>query len=129
MNESILQQQIVVYLKSKQDYYLFRFFHCPNEGRRKVWYLKKLKAMGLKNGVPDLILEFPKSKFIYCEIKMPKGRLSPAQRHWKMISSVLGTPFFVLQGTIDECKKQIDSIFKDYQYAKIRKNGRRNINK
>ena len=85
--------------------------------------------MGLKNGVPDLILEFPKSKFVYCEIKMPKGRLSPAQRHWKMISSVLGTPFFVLQGTINECKKQIDSIFKDYQYAKIRKNGRRNINK
>ena len=119
-----MQQEIVLYLKEKQYKYLFRFFHCPNEGKRKIWYLKKLKAMGLKNGVPDLILEFPKSKFVYCEIKMPKGRLSPAQRHWKVVSGILGTPFFVLQGTIDECKKQIDSIFKGYQYAKIRKNGR-----
>ena len=80
--------------------------------------------MGLKNGVPDLILEFPKSKFVYFEIKMPKGRLSSAQRHWKMISSVLGTPFFVLQGTINECKKQINKIFENYEYSKIRKNGR-----
>tara|TARA_R100001530_G_scaffold17005_1_gene14791 strand:+ start:479 stop:853 length:375 start_codon:yes stop_codon:yes gene_type:complete len=124
MNESILQQQIVLYLQSKQDKYFFRFFHCPNEGKRKLWYLKKLKAMGLKNGVPDLILEFPKSKFVYCEIKMPKGRLSPAQKHWKAVSNILGTPFFIIQGTFDECKKQIDLIFKDYEYSEIRKNVR-----
>jgi len=124
VNESILQQQIVLYLKEKQNKYLFRFFHCPNEGRRKVWYLKKLKAMGLKNGVPDLILEFPKSKFVYFEIKMPKGRLSSAQRHWKVVSDILETPFFVIQGTFDECKKQINKIFENYEYSKIRKNGR-----
>ena len=79
--------------------------------------------MGLKNGVPDLILEFPRSKFVYCEIKMPKGRLSPAQKHWKVISAVLGTPFYVLQGDIIDCKKQIDLIFKKFQYARLRKNG------
>ena len=121
MNESILQQQIVIYLTKKQYIYSFRFFHCPNEGKRKVWYLKKLKAMGLKNGVPDLILEFPKSKFVYCEIKMPKGRLSPAQKHWQLVSKFLGTPFFVLQGTYEECREQIDNIFKKYRYAKIKR--------
>ena len=124
INESILQQEIVLYLKEKQYKYLFRFFHCPNEGKRKIWYLKKLKAMGLKNGVPDLILEFPKSKFVYCEIKMPKGRLSPAQRQWKVMSYILGTPFYVLQGSPNECRKQIDTNFKKYRYAKIQKNGR-----
>lgn len=78
--------------------------------------------MGLKNGVPDLILEFPKSKFVYCEIKMPKGRLSAAQRQWKVMSNILGTPFFVLQGNIEECRKQIDTIFKSYEFARIRRN-------
>ena len=122
INESILQQQIVLYLTEKQSKYLFRFFHVPNEGKRRIWYIKKLKLMGLKNGVPDLILEFPKSKFVYCEIKMPKGRLSAAQRQWKVMSNILGTPFFVLQGNIEECRKQIDTIFKSYEFARIRKN-------
>ena len=84
--------------------------------------------MGLKNGVPDLILEFPRSKFVYCEIKMPKGRLSPAQKHWQVLSKILGTPFFVIKGNFNECKKQIDSIFKKYKYAKIRYDIKRTIN-
>lgn len=120
MNESILQQQIVIYLDEKQKYYQFRYWHTPNEGKRKVWYLKKLKNMGMKSGVPDLILEFSQSKFVYLEIKMPKGRLSNAQKLWKVNSEILGTPFHIIKGTYEECKKQIDNIFKDYEYARIR---------
>ena len=120
MNESILQQQIVLYLDHKKLYYHFRYWHTPNEGKRKVWYLKKLKNMGMKSGVPDLILEFSQSKFVYLEIKMPKGRLSSAQKLWKVNSEILGTPFHVIKGTYEECKKQIDNIFKDYEYARIR---------
>lgn len=74
----------------------------------------------MKSGVPDLILEFPKSKFVYCEIKMPKGRLSTAQKLWKVNSEIFGTPFHVIKGTYEECKKQIDNIFKDYEYARIK---------
>ena len=120
MNESILQQQIVLYLEHKKLYYQFRYWHTPNEGKRKVWYLKKLKKMGMKSGVPDLILEFPQSKFVYCEIKMPKGRLITAQKLWKVNSEIFGTPFHVIKGTYEECKKQIDNIFIDYEYARIR---------
>jgi|TARA_S200002703_G_scaffold34802_1_gene30107 hypothetical protein len=120
MNESILQQQIVLYLEHKKLYYQFRYWHTPNEGKRKVWYLKKLKNMGMKSGVPDLILEFSQSKFVYLEIKMPKGRLSNAQKLWKVNSEILGTPFHVIKGTYEECKKQIDNIFIDYEYARIR---------
>ena len=120
MNESILQQQIVLYLEDKKLYYQFRYWHTPNEGKRKVWYLKKLKNMGMKSGVPDLILEFTQSKFVYLEIKMPKGRLSNAQKLWKVNSEILGTPFHVIKGTYEECKKQIDNIFIDYEYARIR---------
>jgi hypothetical protein len=120
MNESILQQQIVLYLEHKKLYYQFRYWHTPNEGKRKVWYLKKLKNMGMKSGVPDLILEFTQSKFVYLEIKMPKGRLSNAQKLWKVNSEILGTPFHVIKGTYEECKKQIDNIFIDYEYARIR---------
>jgi hypothetical protein len=51
---------------------------------------------------------------------MPKGRLSTAQKLWKVQSEILGTPFHVIKGTYKECKLQLDFIFKDYEYAKIK---------
>ena len=120
MKEYKIQIEVCKFLFYLQDKYQFRFFHCPNEGKRKVWYLKKLKNMGMKSGVPDLILEFPRSKFVYCEIKMPKGRLSNSQKLWKVQSEILGTPFHVIKGTYKECKLQFDFIFKDYEYARIK---------
>ena len=118
--ESFLQIQIVNYLRELQKKYLFRFFHCPNEGKRKIQYMKKLKAMGMRSGVPDLILEFPNSKFIYCEIKTKTGQLSKSQKLWRVQSEILGTPFFLLKGDYNDCKKVIDNIFGEYEYARIK---------
>ncbi len=62
MKESDIQIAVVEYLKEKQKTYKFRYFSVPNEGQRKVWFLNKLVRMGLKSGVPDLVLEFPEGK-------------------------------------------------------------------
>jgi len=55
--------------------------HIPNGGSRHVVEAKKLKAMGVKSGVPDLIL-FSRARGYgaWCgELKAMDGRLEPEQ--------------------------------------------------
>jgi hypothetical protein len=82
VKESDIQIEVVDWFKSKQSEYRFRIFSVPNEGQRKVWFLNKLVKMGLKSGVPDLILEFPQGRMVYLEIKAEKGKLSETQQNW-----------------------------------------------
>ncbi|MDE6314040.1 MAG: VRR-NUC domain-containing protein [Lachnospiraceae bacterium] len=52
-------------------------FHCPNGGSRNQREAVKLKRMGVKRGVSDLCLPYPKG--IYCGlfIEMKYGKNSP----------------------------------------------------
>ena len=51
-NEDIEQLAVVRYLEMKG----VNFFHVPNGGLRNVMVAKKLKAQGVKAGVPDIII-------------------------------------------------------------------------
>jgi hypothetical protein len=59
-------------------------FHTPNGGKRPKSESGKLKAMGQRPGVPDLML--PRRRGVYAglavELKSATGRLSPYQREW-----------------------------------------------
>lgn len=60
-------------------------YHIPNEGRRSAREGARLKAMGLKAGVPDLCLPVARGGFhaLYIELKAPKnGRTTEHQREW-----------------------------------------------
>jgi hypothetical protein len=94
--------------------YKFRHFHVPNEGVRKVQHQIKLKLMGLRKGCPDFVIEYPKSRLIYIELKNEHGRLSDAQKLWKIGSKTLGTPHFVVKGNISECLEEVKKIIKKY---------------
>lgn len=64
---------------------LLRFmFHTPNGGKRPKGEAGKLRAMGQKPGVPDLML--PRRCGVYAglaiELKSPKGRVSDDQCDW-----------------------------------------------
>jgi hypothetical protein len=60
------------------------YFAIPNGGKRNVITATKLKAEGVKAGVPDLCIVHDGQAF-FLEVKRPastaggKGRLSPAQ--------------------------------------------------
>jgi hypothetical protein len=58
--------------------------HYPAGGKRPKGEAGKLKAMGTKPGVPDLIL--PRScgqwRGFAVELKSPTGRVSPDQQEW-----------------------------------------------
>lgn len=54
----------------------------PNGGQRHIAVAKKLKAEGVKAGVPDIFLPVPRGNAhgLYIELKAKGGRVSDAQR-------------------------------------------------
>lgn len=58
--------------------------HCPNGGSRQKAEASRLKAQGVKPGVPDLHLPIPKGKYIglYIEMKYDKGTIQKSQKEW-----------------------------------------------
>lgn len=60
-------------------------FAVPNGGDRNVIVARKLKAEGVKKGVPDLCLCVPRGGYhgLFVELKrQKKGRISPEQVEW-----------------------------------------------
>ena len=59
-------------------------FHVPNEGKRSVVLGRQMKRMGLKQGVPDVILPVPKGRYhgLAIEMKSLKGRPTGLQLNW-----------------------------------------------
>ena len=120
MKESDIQIEVVQWLKSKQSDYRMRFFSIPNEGQRKVWFLNKLVRMGLKSGVPDLVIEFPEGRMVYLEIKTEKGKLSETQQNWLKVSKVFHTPHYVLYGSVDANLSLLEGVLALFPDAKIK---------
>jgi hypothetical protein len=59
-------------------------FAIPNGGHRHKAVAGKLKAEGVRRGVPDLCLPVPRGQFhaCYVELKAGKNRPTPEQREW-----------------------------------------------
>lgn len=60
-------------------------YAIPNGGERHPAVAVKLKAEGVKSGVPDICLPYPCGGYpgLYIEMKRQKGgRLSDSQREW-----------------------------------------------
>lgn len=55
--------------------------HVPNGGVRSKGEAGKLKAMGVRKGISDVICPFTSGSFkgFACELKAPKGRCTPEQ--------------------------------------------------
>ena len=121
MKESDIQIDVVNWLKSKQSDYRMRFFSIPNEGQRKVWFLNKLVRMGLKSGVPDLVIEFPQGRMVYLEIKTQKGKLSETQQNWLKVSNVFKTPHYIIKGSLDANLSVLEGVLALFPDAKIKK--------
>jgi hypothetical protein len=120
VKESDIQIEVVDWFKSKQSEYRFRIFSVPNEGQRKVWYLNKLVRMGLKSGVPDLILEFPEGRMVYLEIKAEKGKLSETQQNWLKVSNVFKTPHYIIKGSLEANLSVLEGVLALFPDAKIK---------
>jgi VRR-NUC domain len=97
IHETCLQIQIVHLLRI--DFPNLLFYHVPNGGLRNKREASKLKAMGVMAGVPDLVFHWT-SNWIhmetgFIEIKIPKGRLMPAQIEFGDNIKAMGTHYAV----------------------------------
>jgi len=72
-------------------------FHPANGGKRPKGEAGKLKALGVKPGVPDLMLPFPsptgKWPGMALELKAPKGSVSEDQ--WSWMGKAMGQGWLV----------------------------------
>lgn len=63
---------------------LSRLFHVPNGGARSKAAAGKLKAEGVKRGVPDYLFPVRSGDYVglAIELKASGGRVEPEQRDW-----------------------------------------------
>lgn len=79
-------------------------FHIPNGGSRHIAEASKLKAMGVKSGVPDIFLPVGRNSFkgLWIELKKPiKGIVSDDQNKWLAFLSEQGYATRVCFGWIE----------------------------
>jgi len=106
LSEARIQAQIVQYLQTRGVY----FFSVPNEaaGRDAAARMAKLKAMGLRSGVADMVLLFP-GRTVFVEVKDDNGKQSEAQKRFQDKVESLGFPYFIVKSVAD-VKKVVDTF-------------------
>lgn len=81
-SEEEIQVAVAQYLDVKLPK-TWRWYHTPNGGHRLKAVAGKLKAQGLKPGVPDCVILRPNGAPIYIELKAFAGVLSLAQKDFR----------------------------------------------
>lgn len=85
--ESVEQQRLFMWARMESAAHpeLEWLYHIPNEGKRSRITGARLKAEGLKTGVPDICLPIPRNGLhgLYIELKRERGsRVTPDQLKW-----------------------------------------------
>ena len=67
-------------------------YHTPNGGKRDIKTAKRLKAEGVKAGVPDICLPCHRGKYhgLYIELKAGKNKTTDNQDEWLAALSAEG---------------------------------------
>ena len=85
-NEHAEQAALFSWAEFARDRYpeLALMFAIPNGGHRHKAVAARMKAEGVKRGVPDICLPVPRGIWhgLYIELKTSTGRVSREQRRW-----------------------------------------------
>jgi hypothetical protein len=81
------QVALFAWAKAKEGQYplLALLYHCPNGGHRHPAVAGKMKAEGVKPGVPDVFLPVARKGYhgFFAEMKSDSGKLSIRQEFWR----------------------------------------------
>lgn len=100
LTEDQIQVAVAAYL-DKALPKTWRWYHCPNGGHRLKAVAGKLKAMGVKPGVPDCVILRPDGRPIYVELKSFGGVLSQAQKDFRDWAVTSNQPYAVCRSVGD----------------------------
>ena len=98
MRESDEQRQLIQYARTKPwGQFLF---HIPNESVDGMGWVIRNRQMGMRKGVPDLMLPIPMHGYhgLFIEMKAPGGRLSNEQKAWLKALNTFGYKAVVCVG-------------------------------
>ena len=86
-------------------------FAIPNGGIRDLGTALKLKAEGVKKGIPDLFMPLAKNGFhgLFIELKTETGKLSKEQKEWQQRLNLNGYKAVVCFGY-----KEAIEVIKNY---------------
>ena len=102
-NEEQEQLALVQWL----ELHKIRYTHVPNEGKHKVQYRAKQKRLGVKPGVPDILIFdrpplYPENVGVAIELKRQKGgRVTPEQIAWLEDLKARGWAVAVCRGAME----------------------------
>jgi hypothetical protein len=101
------QTSLAKYLDLLQRQGKLRWFHCPNGGERNLAVASRLKAQGVKRGVPDVLIPTPPPKCpgkvgVAIELKRVEGgTVSVEQAEWLQYLESVGWIVRVCKGWYD----------------------------
>jgi len=107
--EQAIQRAAVQYLRIMENLGELTFFHVPNGGRRSRAEARIFKGLGVRAGVPDLVVLFPGGRCAFIEIKSNKGRLSTSQKAFKNTAESMAFPFLEARG-VDEVERFVRGL-------------------
>ena len=91
-------------------------YHVPNEGKRSTVTGSRFKQMGLKPGVPDIVLPVARGGYtgLYIEMKYGKNKVTENQSRWLDMLKREGNQTAVCYN-FEEAKEVITKYLKDYR--------------
>ena len=84
-------------------------YAVPNGGHRHIRVAVRLKAEGVKRGVPDLHIMMPGGRLVYLELKIKGGSLSSDQKAFRDMARTLGFEWGMAK-TLDQAIEFLASI-------------------
>lgn len=114
--EGLEQQTLFQYASLQPDPRWELLFAIPNGGKRQMTTAIRLKATGLKAGIPDIFFPVASGPCngLFIEMKFGRGRVQPAQAVWHTLLREQGYGVEVCYGAvdaIDTIKRYLDGYF------------------
>ncbi len=95
--EAQIQASIVQALQDHGDYAM----SVPNEAKRSMALASRLKAMGMRSGVSDLVVLLPGGKAVFMEVKTATGKQSENQKRFQARVESLGFAYCIARSQQD----------------------------
>ena len=107
-SEDNFQKSVARYLDAKG----VLWFHCPNGGHRNVAEAAKLKAMGVKAGVPDVLIFQPQKGYHGFAIELKVGKNTCTENQKEMQRHLIDHNWKVIVSySLDHAIAEIDNYF------------------
>lgn len=108
--EDVLQNQVMRYIGLKYPKTLFT--HVANEGKRTPFEQYKMKYLGTKPGIPDIMIFEPNETKNGLAIELKVGYNKPTPNQLKWLKSLENNNWVaVWSNNLDECIEIIDKYF------------------